>query len=41
MKIAVFSTNPYDRKFLASANDTEDELRFFEPRLTRGRERSE
>ena len=34
MKIAVFSTKPYDREFLARANDSEHELRFFEPRLT-------
>jgi len=34
MKIAVFSTKPYDREFLASANDKVHELRFFEPRLT-------
>jgi hypothetical protein len=34
MKIAVFSTTPYDREFLARANDSEHELRFFEPRLT-------
>ena len=34
MKIAVFSTEPYDRDFLARANDSVHELRFFEPRLT-------
>ena len=34
MKIAVFSTKPYDREYLASANDKVHELRFFEPRLT-------
>lgn len=34
MKIAVFSTKPYDREFLARANDSEHELRFFEPGLT-------
>ena len=34
MKIAVFSTKPYDREFLARANDSQHELRFFEPRLT-------
>jgi hypothetical protein len=34
MKIAAFSTKPYDREFLASANDSVHELRFFEPRLT-------
>jgi lactate dehydrogenase-like 2-hydroxyacid dehydrogenase len=34
IKIAVFSTKPYDREFLASANDSVHELRFFEPRLT-------
>jgi D-lactate dehydrogenase len=34
MKIAVFSTKPYDRVFLTSANDSVHELCFFEPRLT-------
>ncbi len=34
MKIAVFSTKPYNREFLASANDSVHALRFFEPRLT-------
>jgi hypothetical protein len=34
MKIAVFSTKPYNREFLASANDPVHELRSFEPRLT-------
>jgi len=34
MKIAVFSTKPDDREFLASATDSVHELRFFEPRLT-------
>lgn len=35
MKIAVFSTKPYDREFLQAANDRYGyELAFFEPRLT-------
>ncbi|NUQ63367.1 MAG: 2-hydroxyacid dehydrogenase [Pirellulales bacterium] len=35
MKVAVFSTKPYDREFLAAANATAGhELVFFEPRLT-------
>ncbi len=34
MKIAVFSTKPYNREFLASANDSVHAPRFFEPRLT-------
>ena len=35
MKIAVFSTHPYDREFLAAANPAfGHELVFFEPRLT-------
>ena len=34
MKIAVFGTKPYNREFLASANDPVHELRSFEPRLT-------
>src|SRR5690606_19418523 len=33
MKVAVFSTKPYDRKFLEAAN-TAHEFTFFEPRLT-------
>lgn len=34
-KIAVFSTKPYDRKYLEAANAEHDfELKFFEPRLT-------
>lgn len=33
MKVAVFSTKPYDRKFLTDANSAH-ELVFFEPRLT-------
>jgi D-lactate dehydrogenase len=34
MKVAVFSTKPYDREFLAAANDEfSHELVFFEPRL--------
>ncbi len=36
MKIAVFSTKPYDREFLSNANEgSGHELHFFEPRLTR------
>lgn len=36
MKVAVFSTKPYDRQFLEVANyDHEHELIFFEPRLSR------
>ena len=39
MKIAVFSSKPYDREFLSAANDdarnhARHELTFFEPRLT-------
>ncbi|MEZ4737333.1 MAG: 2-hydroxyacid dehydrogenase [Caldilineaceae bacterium] len=35
MKVAVFSTKPYDRQFLSQANAQHGhELRFFEPRLT-------
>ena len=35
MKIAVFSTKPYDQKFLMEANEQfGHELSFFEPRLT-------
>ena len=35
MKVAVFSTKPYDRRFLEAANaDYGHELVFFEPRLT-------
>lgn len=34
MKVAVFSTKPYDRQFLEAANtDYGHDLRFFEPRL--------
>jgi D-lactate dehydrogenase len=36
MRVAVFSTKPYDRKFLEQANEAYGhELTFFEPRLTR------
>ncbi len=36
MKVAVFSTKAYDRKFLSAANSpTQHELIFFEPRLNR------
>ncbi|WP_375506610.1 2-hydroxyacid dehydrogenase [uncultured Nostoc sp.] len=36
MKVAVFSTKVYDRKFLSTANSlTQHELVFFEPRLNR------
>jgi D-lactate dehydrogenase len=34
MKIAVFSTKPYDREFLEAANASRHEFRFFEPRLS-------
>ncbi|NIW80452.1 MAG: 2-hydroxyacid dehydrogenase, partial [Calditrichae bacterium] len=35
MKVAVFSTKPYDRKFFQSKNEQfGHELHFFEPRLT-------
>lgn len=37
MKVAIFSTKPYDRQFLSAANsllETPHELTFFEPRLT-------
>lgn len=35
MKVAVFSTKPYDRQFLMAANSNGDhELTFFEARLT-------
>jgi D-lactate dehydrogenase len=34
MKVAVFSTKNYDRKFLRSANASRHELRFFEPHLS-------
>ena len=35
MRVAVFSTKPYDRQFLEAANVAHGhELRFFEPRLT-------
>jgi len=33
MKIAVFSTKPYDRKFLEIANNKNRDLQFFEPHL--------
>ncbi len=33
MKVAVFSTKPYDREFLERANAGRHELRFLEPRL--------
>lgn len=35
MNVAVFSTKPYDREFLRTANMSQYELTFFEPRLTR------
>jgi len=36
MKVAVFSTRPYDRRYFEAANETLDhELTFFEARLTR------
>ncbi|MBD3274727.1 MAG: 2-hydroxyacid dehydrogenase, partial [Candidatus Marinimicrobia bacterium] len=36
MKIAVFSTKPYDKEFLIQANKGhEHDLHFLEPRLTR------
>lgn len=36
MKVAVFSTKPYDRQFLITANyDHEHELVFFKPCLSR------
>lgn len=36
MKVAVFSTKPYDREFLTAANrDANHEFSFFEPRLNR------
>lgn len=35
MQVAVFSTKPYDRRYLAEANRAHDhEMRYFEPRLT-------
>ena len=37
MKVAIFSTKPYDRQFLSAANsllETPHDLTFFEPRLT-------
>jgi hypothetical protein len=34
MKNRCLSIKPYNREFLASANDSVHELRFFEPRLT-------
>ena len=37
MRVAVFSTKPYDRRFLTAANEqagSQHELSFFEPRLT-------
>ena len=33
MRVAVFSTKPYDEQFLAAANRGQHELRFLEPRL--------
>jgi D-lactate dehydrogenase len=33
MRVAVFSTRPYDRQFLAAAAEGKHELTFFEPRL--------
>lgn len=35
MKVAVFSTKSYDRRFLEAANDGRHELIFYEPRLNR------
>lgn len=35
MKVAIFSTKPYDREFLSDAKQSQHELTFFEPRLTR------
>lgn len=34
MRIAVFSTKPYDRRFLDQANQTQHELTYFDPQLT-------
>ncbi len=34
MKVAVFSSKPYDQKFLEKSNQNQHELTFFEPRLT-------
>ena len=36
MRVAVYSTKPYDEQFLSEANDGAHELRFLEPRLTAG-----
>ena len=35
MKVSVFSTKPYDKSFLAAANDSAHDLAFFEVRLSR------
>lgn len=35
MKVAVFSTRPYDREFLQAANNGRHQLSFLEPRLNR------
>lgn len=34
MRIAVFSTKPYDRRFFDQANQTQHELTYFDPQLT-------
>lgn len=34
MRVAVYSTKPYDRSFLKAANDGRHDLRYLEPRLT-------
>ena len=34
MRIAVYSTKPYDRRFLEAANEGRHELRFLEARLS-------
>jgi D-lactate dehydrogenase len=34
MKVAVFSTKAYDRKFLEATNASRHELQFFEPRFS-------
>ena len=33
MKVAVFSTKPFDREFLERANSRRHELRFFQPHV--------
>ena len=35
MRVAVFSTKPYDERFLTEANGANHELNFFEARLTK------